>query len=448
MEEEMMPPPGAGNEVPPGAMPKEVADDQPILASEGEYIIPANVVRYLGLDYIEKIVNKAKKGLAEMDQNGRIGGEPSAPAPAPEPAPTVPMMAEGGMVGSMDVPTSPAVASGAMGQGQGSSFSGVKQMQGPAGNIMYVPFLDGKPIIPVPEGYAEVGGVASAAPQASKPASTEPRDPLAATSQYQDDGTTTREQDKARADSDAQLKGSLAGDPRQWTADTFVKYSNALGSDMDKVGRMGVQIMMPGLGTVAMKARDRFLQNNVPNLVEDMLKTGKDPLGNAITPEQKTALQGAQAKISANYAAKPAGQGLMGKINNFVDKITGRERDDPTSSSDSATPSTPGRSSTPAARPAADQKDKPTSKRVTTGGAEGPSAEADKAAASRTGQKAPPSRSNAANTAAETARVESVKKNNEKGAGVKRGFAKGGVVASVKMPSYKQGGLVKRRNDC
>jgi hypothetical protein len=445
MEEEMMPPPGAGNEVPPGAMPKEVADDQPILASEGEYIIPANVVRYLGLDYIEKIVNKAKKGLAEMDQNGRIGGEPSAPAPAPEPAPTVPMMAEGGMVGSMDVPTSPAVASGAMGQGQGSSFSGVKQMQGPAGNIMYVPFLDGKPIIPVPEGYAEVGGVASAAPQASKPASTEPRDPLAATSQYQDDGTTTREQDKARADSDAQLKGSLAGDPRQWTADTFVKYGNALGSDMDKVGRMGVQIMMPGLGTVAMKARDRFLQNNVPNLVEDMLKTGKDPLGNAITPEQKTALQGAQAKISANYAAKPAGNGIMAKIGNALG-LNRNQRDATVSTSGSDGPTPPSRPTTTAARPVADQKDKPTSTRVTSGGASGPSATADKAASSRTAQQAPPSRSNAANTAAETKRVEQAKKDNEKG--VKRGFAKGGVVASVKMPSYKQGGLVKRRNDC
>lgn len=446
MEQEMMPPQGAGNkEVPPGALPNEVADDQPIMASDGEYIIPANVVRYLGLDYIEKIVNKAKKGLAEMDQNGRIGGEPSAPAPAPEPAPTVPMMAEGGMVGSMTVPTTPAVASGAMGQGQGSSFSGVKQMQGPAGNIMYVPFLDGKPIIPVPEGYAEVGGVASAAPQASKPASTKPRDPLAATSQYQDDGNSTADDNKERAASDAQLKGSLAGDPRQWTADTFVKYGNTLGSDMDKVGRLGIQAMMPGLGTVAMKARDRFLQNNVPNLVEDMLKTGKDPLGNIITPEQKTALQGAQAKISANYAAKPAGNGIMSKIGNALG-LNRNQRDATVSTSDSDGPTPTTRSSTAAARPAADQKDKPTSKRVTTGGAEGPSAEADKAAASRTGQKAPPRSANAASAARETARIEQAKKDNEKG--VKRGFAKGGVVASVKMPSYKQGGLVKRRNDC
>jgi hypothetical protein len=444
MDPEMMPPPGAGNEVPPGAMPKEVADDQPILASEGEYIIPANVVRYLGLDYIEKIVNKAKKGLEEMDQNGRIGGEPSAPAPAPEPAPTVPMMAEGGMVGSMNVPTTPAVASGAMGTGQGGSFSGVKQMQGPGGNIMYVPFLDGKPIIPVPDGYTEVGGVASSAPKASKPVAS---DPLAATSQYQDDGNSTADDDKERAASDAQMKGSLAGDPRQWTADTFVKYGNTLGSDMDKVGRIGVQAMMPGIGTIAVRARDRFLKNNVPNLMEDMLKTGKDPLGNAITPEQKAALQAAQSKIASSYAAKPAGNGLMAKIGN----VLGLNRDKPdtpdarVSSSDSATPST--RTSAPAARTSSDQRDKPTSTRVTSGSMSKPSATADKAASSRTAQQAPPSRTaNASKTARETARVESAKKDNEKG--VKRGFAKGGVVAPVKMPSYKQGGLVKRRDDC
>jgi hypothetical protein len=447
MEEEMMPPPGAGNEVPPGALPEEVADDQPILASSGEYIIPANVVRLLGLEYIEKMVNKAKAKLEEMDAAGRIGGEQEAPAPAPEPAPTVPMMAEGGMVGSMTVPTTPALASGNMGQGQGSTFSGVKQMQGPAGNIMYVPFLDGQPIIPVPEGYTEVGGVAStgaapAAPKASKPAAI---DPLSATSagRREDDGTTTREQDKARADSDAQLKTSLAGDPRSWAADTFVKYGNALGSDTDKVGRMGVQVMMPGLGTVAMKARDRFLQNNIPNLMDEMLKTGKDPQGNAITPEQRSALSTAQAKINSSYAAKPAGQGLMSKINGFVDKITGRDREEPATPTASTKDTT-----TPADRPVpgSNQRDKPAT-RVTSGGASNPSAIADKAAASPTAQKAPPSRSNNAKTAAETARVENVKKNNEKGAGVKRGFAQGGLVAPVKMPSYKKGGLVKRR-DC
>ena len=68
--------PISGNDVPPGALAKEVRDDQPIMASEGEYIIPANVVRYLGLEKIEAMINKAKEGLKEKAAQGRIGGQP------------------------------------------------------------------------------------------------------------------------------------------------------------------------------------------------------------------------------------------------------------------------------------------------------------------------------------------------------------------------------------
>ena len=83
-------------EVPPGALPSEVADNVDIKASEGEYVIPADVVCYLGLDYIEKMVNKAKEGLAEKHAEGRIGGATQAPQ---EEAPAgTPMMAEGGLV--------------------------------------------------------------------------------------------------------------------------------------------------------------------------------------------------------------------------------------------------------------------------------------------------------------------------------------------------------------
>ena len=35
--------------LPPGAVPKDVADDVDIKASEGEFIFPAHIVRYLGV---------------------------------------------------------------------------------------------------------------------------------------------------------------------------------------------------------------------------------------------------------------------------------------------------------------------------------------------------------------------------------------------------------------
>lgn len=68
--------PVSGNEIPPGSMATEVRDDIPAQLSEGEYIVPADVLRYYGVAFFEQLRAKAKRGLAEMEAGGRIGGEP------------------------------------------------------------------------------------------------------------------------------------------------------------------------------------------------------------------------------------------------------------------------------------------------------------------------------------------------------------------------------------
>jgi hypothetical protein len=68
--------PVSGNEIPPGSMAKEVRDDIPAQLSEGEYVVPADVVQYYGVKHFENLRNKAKSGLAKMEKDGRIGGEP------------------------------------------------------------------------------------------------------------------------------------------------------------------------------------------------------------------------------------------------------------------------------------------------------------------------------------------------------------------------------------
>jgi hypothetical protein len=50
---------------PPGATPEEVADDIPAYLSTGEYVLPANVVRYIGL---QQIVAMHKGALSELQQ--------------------------------------------------------------------------------------------------------------------------------------------------------------------------------------------------------------------------------------------------------------------------------------------------------------------------------------------------------------------------------------------
>jgi len=68
--------PVSGNEIPPGSLAKEVRDDIPAQLSEGEYVVPADVVQYYGLKFFEDLRDKAKMALARMEQDGRIGGEP------------------------------------------------------------------------------------------------------------------------------------------------------------------------------------------------------------------------------------------------------------------------------------------------------------------------------------------------------------------------------------
>lgn len=77
--------PVSGNEVPPGSMASEVRDDVPSMLSEGEYVIPADVVRYYGVKFFEDLRMGAKSGLNEMEQTGRIGGEPVDSTPGDEP---------------------------------------------------------------------------------------------------------------------------------------------------------------------------------------------------------------------------------------------------------------------------------------------------------------------------------------------------------------------------
>ena len=66
---------------PPGATAEEVADDQLVLLSEGELVVPANVVRYHGLAQYEKMRTAALQGLDEMDKAGQLVSPQETPAP-------------------------------------------------------------------------------------------------------------------------------------------------------------------------------------------------------------------------------------------------------------------------------------------------------------------------------------------------------------------------------
>ena len=69
--------PISGNEVPVGSLAEEVRDDVPAQLSEGEFVVPADVVRFIGLEKLMQMRDQAKSGLAQMESDGQMGGSPA-----------------------------------------------------------------------------------------------------------------------------------------------------------------------------------------------------------------------------------------------------------------------------------------------------------------------------------------------------------------------------------
>ena len=70
--------PISGNNVPVGSTQEEVRDDIPAQLSEGEFVFPADVVRFIGLNNLMKLRQEAKEGLGKMDRMGQMGNSEEA----------------------------------------------------------------------------------------------------------------------------------------------------------------------------------------------------------------------------------------------------------------------------------------------------------------------------------------------------------------------------------
>jgi len=68
----MMSDPESGNEIPMGSSAENVRDDIEVMISEGEYVLPANVVKWHGLKHIMDMQSEAEMGLMSMYDTGLI----------------------------------------------------------------------------------------------------------------------------------------------------------------------------------------------------------------------------------------------------------------------------------------------------------------------------------------------------------------------------------------
>ena len=210
--------PISNNPVPVGSTKKEVRDDIPANLSEGEFVLPADVVRYHGLEKIMGFRDQAKQGLQKMENMGQMGNSDQATIPDGVP---FQQMAEGGAVPvptiqqpevvaqnqvpgvqyvapttqavrpsiysfnqqmpqvtvptqpSVTVPTQPNYQTPAYRQSTSTAatpkFSNLlgtqfgqlqesvtkKYVNKETGEEMYIPFVNGEPIYPIPNGFVE-----------------------------------------------------------------------------------------------------------------------------------------------------------------------------------------------------------------------------------------------------------------------------------------------------
>ena len=180
--------PVSGNEVPTGSLPEEVRDDIPAQLSEGEYVVPADVVRYFGVKFFEDIRSQAKQGFQELEQGGRIGGDPvgmemgddelpfdiSELQMVDDGEPEQPMMNEGGYVSGYDEGGDvtqmkvPDFLQGYNSNVNNNAPDEYKTYVNAEGLTMSIRFVNGKPVSPIPTGYTLQGSaVEEAAPVVS-----------------------------------------------------------------------------------------------------------------------------------------------------------------------------------------------------------------------------------------------------------------------------------------
>jgi hypothetical protein len=150
----------SGNDVPVGSTRKEVRDDIPAMLSEGEFVFPADVVRYIGLENLMRIRQDAKQGLKQMDAMGQMGNGDEAVIPDDMPFGVMDLI----IVDGEEEPQEKAQG-GIIHANQGTfvtpmfdpSNQDVREYKNSEGNSLFIPFLNGQPVYPIPTGYSPAG---------------------------------------------------------------------------------------------------------------------------------------------------------------------------------------------------------------------------------------------------------------------------------------------------
>jgi len=280
--------PVSGNTAPVGAMPAEVRDDIPIMASPNEFMIDAATRRYYGTEFFEGLQDAAKQGFQRIKK----GEESFFRDDELEIEEEAQKMFEGGEIEDKQEELKQNVASGSLGYGgTGPMFLGFefKTYVHPTKPEIQISFFNGRPLRPIPDGY-------------TLKATT----PVEVRKQKEVD---TIGGDGEGVDIRQGVPKTYANtSPIKWTAKDFQQYasdmSNIKSEDIGKVtfadrlvlGAVGGSIA-PGLGLgliTQAKRIKRAQAKSINNRINDLLKQGIDADGNPLTDETNKILFNAQ----------------------------------------------------------------------------------------------------------------------------------------------------------
>jgi Arc/MetJ-type ribon-helix-helix transcriptional regulator len=296
--------PVSGNEVPVGSLPEEVRDDVDAKLSPGEFVIPADVVRFIGLERLMKMRDEAKKGIQRMADIGQMGnadevGEESNSTYEDDgfeseiddilgevenennggDVDDQMKMAFGGYVGSgTDLSKAP----------KNPAFD-VRYYKNKEGATMFITHINGKPMTPIPEGFTAVSSeeamkVGSAADEEKKKAAS----------------TTQQE---------SSYEG-MPGDPGTWEQQSA--RNKKLDEYLTKAGSALTKAVVPGAGllTLAQKAAGLFMgpERQGPLApVETRTPTPVGDIGRAFLTETSKISMSEAVKGDAYSQAKDSG---------------------------------------------------------------------------------------------------------------------------------------------
>ena len=284
--------PVSGNEVPSGSMAKEVRDDIPAQLSEGEYVVPADVVRFHGVQKFEDLRDQAKKGFGAMEADGRIGGQP-VDDDFPIPVDQLQTYDEGGDVDTYEKAFgqkyTPGQRYGSTFGPRGTGFELINYTSPDGKRTIVIPHYNGKPMSAVPEGFAPQGGSGGGGIGVSDPTAGE-RDRQEAENeavQRRNMGqpVTIDPLMQAQLDKDRRLTEPKAIE--NFTAQDYTDYYNQTqGFGIDDIARN-----VPILGGLLSMQDDNIRKSALKGLQDGTLKIDDDKQFNAVKSLITTAPQ-------------------------------------------------------------------------------------------------------------------------------------------------------------